>query len=689
MKRMQMLLGVAASLVASVLGAAEKPADWVLGEEKNDTVVQIQMKAGSVVDACTGKAVSEATGITSATDPEMGEVMRFDATGKGGIYFRTKTPVDALKGKGVTIEAWVKPNEDLSGGLFLIWGMGNVVFKSSKVTASYLTPSPTQSIYVEPGMEKKRFKYYPSSLKFNGIAALKKGEWNHVAIVYDEKMKMIRSWINGQVDRELEIYQDEAYFKFNPDRQHQVLTGLKNTSVAGLRIRAGAHHPTTPPAMKHYLNQLPWQNKMVLTVDKIERSLPFPMTLTATLEGLDVVQTKTLKTYQETVHFEFARPDLPAADRTVRIQAKAGGKMVYDACAVYNNNPVPKNGKVRINKDMSLSYDGKKIFPIILYSVLTNDLQAVADLGFSCATPKDANCRWYVIPSREIDMMMRWVNVAVEKKLYLNFCLNNGDKNINEYIPLYKKQPKMLYWYNASEPWKNWTKYEKQYHLARQLCGEFPVLSVQCRSMHMKNTAVSCDIMGCDPYPIPACSLRGVADMTKATSVGSFGLKPVWTVLPCYVPKIPTQQELRCMTVIALASGANGLGLYAWDERTMRNRNKYCAANRPDVIALMKDFVSDVRSVESILVEPNLKIAVSDAKKNPAIHAALKKANGKTYLLLANDQRCPEKATLKLPKGFTQAVPLKAFGFANTLAIQNGTCETTLPALAAGIFELK
>ena len=39
--------------------------------------------------------------------------------------------------------------------------------------------------------------------------------------------------------------------------------------------------------------------------------------------------------------------------------------------------------------------------------------------------------------------------------------------------------------------------------------------------------------------------------------------KPVWTVLPQYGGKVPSRQELRCMVWLAVASGANGVGIGA------------------------------------------------------------------------------------------------------------------------------
>lgn len=683
------LLLISFVVLCQVLFAIEKPAQWLIGKEKGDTLVQLVMKEGGVVDACTGKAVTKASGITSFLDPEMGEVMLFDDTGQGSILFGYAGSNEVLKGKGVTIETWVKSDEIITGNMYMIWGFGAASFRKKSAGIDSLD-LPRRKIFVEPEKKGKRLDYYPCSPGFVGHVPFRVGQWNHVIFVYDERLKMCRSWVNGKLDREMEVFRDPAYVTINKHHNYRAFYGQKNIKVAGFRIRSGVHSPKPIPAMKHYLNQLPWQNKMVLTLDKIDYNLPLPIKITATLEGTDIRQTKKLANYQETVHLEFILPQLPPTNHLVVIQAKAGDRVVYKANAVYSNYPVPKKGKIKINDDKSLSYNGKKIFPVMIYGVFAEQIKEVSDSGFTTAGARDLDCIWHSTPSRDIPMMMKWVDVAIKNNLYLLFGVNAEDKNVAEYVTKYKALPKMLFWYGADEPWRHWDKLVATYNRTRELDGEFPIMNVQCNSMYMKNTAVACDIMGCDPYPIPLVSLRGVAGLTKAASNGSFGLKPVWTVLPCYEDKVPTPEELNCMGAIAVISGANGLGIYLWDGRSKKNRNGYYAANHPQIADMLKRFMADILSIENILVEPNLAFAVSDAKQNPAIHAALKKVNGKTYLFLANDQRCPEKAALALPmKSFSKAVPLKAFGYKDTLGFKDGMCEVMLPALAAGVFELK
>lgn len=674
------LLGLAVSVQAM-----EKPAAWVADPE-NDVVV-LTVKNGALVDSVSGN-LPKTTGTTIEKDDEMGDVLVFDGSGKGSVQMNYAGDEDILKGRGVTLEAWVKSDEDLNGEFFLKNKFGSLGFKENRLQASWLN-LPRRDVYVEPEMAKKRLNYYPLAIPFNGRLPMRKGRWNHIALVYDENAKIFRSWINGGIDRECEVLRDGRQYMTFGKGAVRIFHGLKNARAAGLRVRAGVHNPGAAPVMKHYLNQLPWQNKMVLTLDKIDPSLPLPLEVMVILERTKDLHTKTFLNH-DTAHMEFPMPKIWSATRPLYIKVYAGGKEVYNAMARYNNTPVPGNGKVKINDDKSISYQGRKIFPVQLYGVTAEDLKQVAELGFTAAGARDLDCPFFSIPSRDMDMMQKWSKSAVENGLYLRFSVNWNEPNAFEYVNTYKKLPKMLFWYGADEPWRDWEGLAGNYNFIRAAGGEFPVMSVQCREQHMKDTAPTCDIVGCDPYPVPGVSLRAVADLTRDAAKASFGLKPVWTVLGCYEPKIPIPEELRCMTVIAIASGANGLGIYSWDERTKTNRDKYHAAKRPEVVEMLKNFVSELRSIEPVLVEPNLPAEISDRNAQPAIHAALKKAGGKTWLFLANDQRCPEKATLTLPdKNFTKAVPAREFGFKDALQFADGKAELTLPPLAAGVFELQ
>lgn len=671
--------------------AAQKPAEWKVSE---DTVIMIKADQGELKEWVTGKELKTGT-LSIQKDDVLGDVLVAGDTGSKGIAFEYKGDGDnVFRGKGMSLEAWIKPESyNFSGNFFTILGLANVTFKAGNdgtvMTADWIS-FPTEKNYVEPEMKGKRLPYSGGTLTFNGQKLLKSGEWNHVAIVYDEELRIVYSWINGELDRECEILGTKpAFLKMVKTTQHFFRSG-KNVAFGGFRLRSGVHHPASPPPMKHYLNLLPWEGRMVMTVEKFAHELKFPLTMKVVMDG-GTVHSMNI-TERKTTHLNIPYIDGQTSfhDLTMEV-TDADGKSVYKAEEQYTCKRPPAKGGVQIHPDKTMSYNGKKFLPMIIYGVTAKDLPEIKAMGFNSATPRDTRVPWYTLPSRETYRMLQWCEKAIENDMLLQFNANAAEDNVLNYIDKLSKLKNAFYWYNASEPWRGWEDFKTTYILLHSRDGSLPAFNGQCSSVHMKNSSVSCDILACDPYPIPNVSLRSVAGLTKSALEGSFHLKPVWTILGCYKPKIPNLQELNCMTAIALASGATGLGIYAWDERLQKTPNSYYTPNYPEVHAMLKKYMKELMSIEWILAEANLPVKLVDQLKQPAIHASLKRAKGKTYLIIANDQRCPETGEIVLPENmkFKQAIPLKTFGFKKRLVFKDGKCNYEFPALAAGIFELK
>lgn len=657
-----------------------------------DLLFDLVVRDGVILDAVSGKKPVVLRNVSVTEDPEKGAVLAIGSE-QAQIDYRYTGDPDILKGKGLTIEMTVKSDEALNGVWFISFGLGCLNFSNNKSSSAWINIAPTVKIYVEPEMKKQRFDYYPMATRYNGLTPLEKGKWNHVAFVFDEKERFLYSWVNGKIDRDTELTKDSPkYMKFQKNGLIRLFSGLKNAQVANLRIYAGPKHPADTPAVRCYLNQLPWQKKMVLTLDRINYRLPLPLEAVVTCQGKVLAQKKI--TEHGTSHLEMAIPALPDGIYPLELTLKNNGKTLFECTKEFCSTPVPENGKVRINADNSISYNGKKIMPIILYGVLEEDQKKIRDLGFNVAVPKNFNSYFWGIQAREMNLMVPWMKSAVNNGLYLQIAPDKKDKNFAEYMPVYRNMPNMLFWYNASEPWKDWEYFRDNYNAIRQNGSEFPIISVQCNSIHMKKTAPTCDIVACDPYPVPNVTLRSVAGLTRASKQASFGYKPVWTILGCYQGKIPTMQELRCMSVLALTNGAKALGIYSWDERRKKMLKNYYTGNYPETIAMLKAWANEIHSVEHILLEGDLPGKIIDQTVQPAIHASVKKGpDGKYYLLAANDQRCPEKAVFTLPASVPRncvATPLPVFGYAgNSITFENGKADAELPPLAAAIFELK
>jgi hypothetical protein len=675
------------------MAGMETPAKWK-GEPAKDAVFTIvpntEVNGKDLIKDIAGKNKTTIAGATLGKDAEMGDYVDFGAEGKTGISIKYEGGEDVLKGRGFTLEAWIKPEPGALKKAAFMWqnGFGSTSFKDDKMNIDWLS-MPTEPIYTEPGT--KQYNYYPMAWGMGGFNPLKMSEWNHLLIVYDENLKVLRTWINGKIDRDNELLRDGQQWLKLSKADISFFRDVHNCKVAGIRLLSGAYPPDDAPLMKVYLNQLPWKGEMVFTADKIDPQLKLPIEIVVTLEGVaNGVYRKSFNSH-DTAHVVIPMPESAPAMRTMNIKVSAAGKQVYSTSMNYCSILPKPNTGVSINPDKSFSLNGKKIFPLFIYHVKTEDLPAVKKMGFNIVSGKDFKGRWDSLPARELEDCLAYAKAVEDNKLFLTFGSNVKDANFEKYMGEYKNLPSLFIWYCADEPWRNFDVYQKNYNSIRSFDPNHPVITVVNNTMHMKNAGPICDIMGCDPYPIPNVSLRNVSDMTESSSKSTFGLKPVWTVLPAYESKLPTLAELRCMTALAICAGTNGIGIYSWDDRLQRKGKwvGYHMPQYPETIKIVSTLIHELLKIEQILVEPNIPDAVSVNPEQLALHAAVKKSGGKQYLFLANDSRKEQAGTITLKSGKTgTAKPISIFGYDKPIKFTAGKCQISLPAIAAGVFEL-
>ncbi len=673
------------------LNAVETPDEW---NDSEDTVFALVPNNGTpLMTDITGVYTPTVTGGTFGSEQDMGGYIQLANDGDTGISFNYNGSDEVLKGHGFTLEAWIKPETGaLTSGAFITKiGTFALSFSNDTMKLSWLS-LPSVPIYIEPG--SGRYDYYPMSLGFNGLTSLTMSEWNHIVLTYDEDMKLLRSWINGVLDRDCEVFREGQQWVKIPTGYFGMFSNLHNCKIAGIRLRAGVYNPAVPPAMKAYLNQLPWENKMVLTMDKIDPSLDLPITISAVLTGIGTYTT-TLNSWQETASIDIPIPGGSAAISNMTVTASADGTQVFSQNLYYNNNipssPVPTGG-VTVNSDKSISKDGVKVFPRFLYHAQNDDLEYFESMGFNMATAKDPNGTFNGIQASNITAVQAYAAEAATDNLYCTLTPRHTDANFDTYMAIYPNFSNLLFWYCADEPWNNWDVYIARYNNIRIKDPDHPSFVVSNNTMHMKNSSTIADIMGCDPYPLPNVALRHVFEHTRAAAKASFELKPVWTVLDAYNGKMPTVTELRCMAFLALAGGANGIGIYAWDDRLFRDgawTGYYMPDDYPGAVSVVSTVMLEMESLEDILVEANVADAATINTEQPAIHAAIKRVNGVEYLLIVNDSRQAETGTISLSSGKTAlAQPLSESAYTSSLQFTNGSCQITLPAMGTGIFEV-
>jgi hypothetical protein len=519
-------------------------------------------------------------------------------------------------------------------------------------------------------------------------------QWVHLAFSYDPTSKTIRSWIDRGVDRTREMTREGAQpLNNNPRMNLEMFRNIKNCRIGAIRLSGVSRELSPLPLMNVYVNQLPWQNKTKVTFDAIKANAKLPLEAAVILESPSGSSSTVLRrklTSSETQSFDIPMPSWRRAIYTMLIRVYSDNKQVFGRTVLIS---CPSSGrKYKINNDKSLSFNGRKFFPRMLYGVFAEDFKLVSDTGFNIVGPREYKMRFYGFGGDEdsdISDMKDCIKKANNAGLKVSIGANSVFRHLRR-IDYLKNSPGLAFWYNCDEPWVTLNKVQESYNSIKLLDSSIPVLGCQNNTSRMKETSEGVDILLCDPYPVPDVSLRQVCTATKAAIAGTFNSKPVFTVLPCYGPhKIPTLRELRCMVYLALISGTNGIGLYAWDERRKKTTGYY-TKNNPEVLKTLRTVFTELKKLEPILVTPNVNEKIKFDPALKCLHAAVKISNGKKYLFIANDSRKAAQATLKYPEvSGKKGIFVSGNDLMKNISFINGEAKLDIPAHGAVLFELR
>jgi len=595
---------------------------------------------------------------------------------------------------GMTLEIWVfrKSGSTPSSDGILASKQGSFVFKikDNKLNNDRMVfrtvPVATTSLF--------QYKYYPvGGETFFGATPIPTDRWVHLAVTYDQRTKVIRTWIDGGIDRTRYLAWDgEESLQNDPTKPFVFLRGMKNVRVARIRLSKGVRDIGPVPAFEAYVHQLPYESKIEVVLDHINRDLRLPVELQFVMESPNGA-TKPLKT-ESLVSFERKQilldtPTWKNALHTLTINAYTQNRRIF-ARSVRVANSRPERS-VNIGKDGILSVNSRPLFPLLIYHVFPEDFATVAAMGFNVIIPRSPGLKFMSLTGGDAAAnadVRTCLEQAEQAKVFLMVGGNTVFNNLGA-IPVFKGHPALLGWMAFDEPWGSLEKVQENYNIVKLLDPGTPVYCVQNNITRFDETAEGADILACDPYPIPNVSLRYVADATKAAAKAVAGLKPVWTILDQYEEKRPSKKELRCMAYLALIAGAQGIGVYAWDDRPGKKKGWYVKEHHSDLQNL-HSVITELRSLQDVLIQPNTADRPTFTKANPALHAAIKCVNGRSYLLLANDSRQQETATLALP-GIKRAIgrPLMPVNESPSLQFDNGRTSVVLPSLFSGVFEIK
>ncbi|MEP6671311.1 MAG: hypothetical protein ABJF10_19265 [Chthoniobacter sp.] len=643
---------------------------------------------GALVDT-TGRFEPVVNGGAVIADALWGACLELGEGEKNGITIRDEGRIRFED--GMTLDAWVFFEEALpvkGASLALKPGSFSWDLLKGKLNTAWMV-FPSEEIFTTT---PPQFKYYPvGGDTINGLMNVPLQKWTRLTMAYDEALGVVTTSIDGMTDRRRFRYRGPQRLQSDGRSPLTLLQGFKQVRIGALQLRSGRPH-LSPPTLEVFANALPYQDKVMLTFDHIDPDLPLPIEVAIIWEKPSG-SAETLRTFALAAHARqdvlLDAPTWKDSLHTIQVNATAGGRAVFSKnFRVANVKPA---GRVMVNADHTLSRDGKKFFPLLMYHAMPEHFAQMAELGIN--TVLNDFCLNRANPQDRAGYARDLVAVldgAAQHHLGVIVSANAAFGKLFT-IAEAKAHPALLAWYGDDEPWGDLTRLHESYNTIKMLAPDPPVLIVQNNYSRLQDTAPAADIIATDPYPVPNVSLRAVVDATQAARRAVAGNKPVWTVLPQYGAKVPTREELRCMAWLAIASGANGLGFFTWDERIRDPQTGalkgWFTPEHPEQVEDLRVVLQELRSLEPVLLAPSADKQPTMNPANPALHALIKTAEGHRWLLLANDSRRAEETTLQLPdieNGESSALT----GGSAPLIIRGGNAPVSMSPLGVAVYQL-
>lgn len=376
------------------------------------------------------------------------------------------------------------------------------------------------------------------------------------------------------------------------------------------------------------------------------------------IDGKDV--TGKTKTGEDSLEYrpasEFIEGKLYSAKVSVKDKAGNSNELSWS----FRCYPPPI--RVRVNKDNSLSVEGKRIFPFGFYGVVDVQEQDIAELekakfniaqlypaqGQNRGTKKEKL-------SRYLDLMNKHDQKVV---LGVPDIVRGSPGEIARNILAFKDHPGVIGWYTVDEPEADPVKMRPNYELIKGLdplptCIVFNVPEIFERYVDVV------DIFWTDPYPLFYWHKKNHRDhlekiprfTTKAINAVQ-NKKPVWLVpLSIYSDRLskkqsraPTFEEQRCMTYSGIVYGAKGVVYFGYNIR------QDTVFGWPRLWVGMKCMAANIKSLSPILLSKSLPEEVTILPKDCGIAAILKEYKGERYLIAVNRYNEEVRATITIPR---------------------------------------
>ena len=175
-----------------------------------------------------------------------------------------------------------------------------------------------------------------------------------------------------------------------------------------------------------------------------------------------------------------------------------------------------------------------------------------------------------------------------------------------------------------------------QYTVLRRADPGHPTFAVSNKPRELECWRDAVDVLGMDPYPLfnmkAGQPLSLAAEWTKASAAATRGRRPVWMVIQFFqgwsTDRWPAEDELRTMSLMAIAEGARGLFYWSFGSRALLSVGE---AKREEYWQRLAKVMKELKSIEPALVAPDAPAAVKEVSDG-RVRWRARATGGKTYV---------------------------------------------------------
>ena len=302
--------------------------------------------------------------------------------------------------------------------------------------------------------------------------------------------------------------------------------------------------------------------------------------------------------------------------------------------------------------------DGEPFFPLGMYTGGKTNREIYVKGPFNCimpyAAPDDEGMDFYHTNGVKVIYSLKDIYYGTSHSPR-NVRNAIDERNVVKWkVQKFKDHPALLAWYlNDELPIAMRDRLAARRNLLEQLDPDHPTWSVIYQIENLREYMPTYDAIGTDPYPVPKRPLSMVADWTRQTVRGCFGMRPVWQVPQAFSSskpedRMPTAEEMRVMSWQCIAAGANGLIYYTFGTMHKPTNRTPFAKAWADVCSA----AGEVRRYIPVMLSAEPAPTVSGAPEAWCVRVWRK--GGHAYLLVANAQERADSAELTLSEDFTE-----------------------------------